>query len=234
MIRWRLSYIVPLAALALAGASIATPASAATSGTWTATGSMSTARFLDTATVLPNGEVLAAGGESGSTALASAELYNPATGKWAPTGSMSSAREGHAATLLPDGDVLVTAGIEANGPFAEFYTPATGTWSAATGGLAACTTASDCRYDSRATLLGDGNVLVAGGLTGTASNPGSTVSAILYNPATNSWTATGSLAAARDDQTATALKNGQVLIAGGGDFVKHALAELASANLYTP
>jgi hypothetical protein len=177
---------------------------------------------------------VAGGSTSSGSAVASAELYNSATGKWAPTGSMSSAREGQAANLLSDGDVLVTAGIEGNGSFAEFYNPATGRWSAATGGLAACTLASDCRFNSSATRLGDGDVLVAGGLTGTASNPGSTISAILYNPAANSWTATGSLTAGRDDQTASLLKNGQVLVAGGGDFVKHALTQLASANLYTP
>jgi hypothetical protein len=149
---------------------------------------------------------------SNGSAVASAELYNPATGKWAPTGSMSSAREGQVASSLSDGNVLVTAGVEGNGPFAEFYNPVTGRWSAASGGLSACTLASDCRVDSSATLLGDGDVLVAGGLTGTAANPGSTVSAILYHPATNSWTTTGSLTTAHYDQTASLLKSGQVLI----------------------
>jgi hypothetical protein len=196
---------------------------------------MTIPREDQTATLLNNGEVLVAGGTTSTgSAVASAELYNPATGKWALTGSLSTARDDHAATLLPDGDVLVTAGTEANGPFAEYYNPATGLWSAAAGGLAACTTVSECRYESSATLLGDGDVLIAGGLAGLNSNPSSTISSILYNPATNSWTTTGALTAARDDQTANLLRNGQVLVAGGGDFVKHALTELASANLYTP
>src|SRR6266513_4018883 len=56
------------------------------SGTWTATGRLGTARTLHTATLLPNGKVLVAGGNNGS-ALASAELYDPATGTWTATGS---------------------------------------------------------------------------------------------------------------------------------------------------
>ena len=90
--------------------------------------------------------------------------YNPATGTWAPTGSMTTPREGHDATLLPDGDVLVTAGVETAGVFSELYNPSTGQWSAAVGGLAACGTATECRFGSTAVLLGTGNVLVTGGL----------------------------------------------------------------------
>jgi hypothetical protein len=147
---------------------------------------------------------------------------------------MSVPRETQDATLLPDGDVLVTAGVESNGPFAELYNPATGQWSPATGGLNACTLVSDCRFGSSATLLGTGNVLVAGGLTGTASNPGSNVGASLYNPATNAWTATGSMSTGRLDQTTNLLTDGQVLLAGGESFTKHAATLLASAELYTP
>jgi hypothetical protein len=49
------------------------------SGTWTATGSLNTARYFHTATLLPNGMVLVAGGTDGVNALASAELYDPAS-----------------------------------------------------------------------------------------------------------------------------------------------------------
>ena len=160
--------------------------------------------------------------------------YNPATGTWAPTGSMTTPREGHDATLLPDGDVLVTAGVETAGVFSELYNPSTGQWSAAVGGLAACGTATECRFGSTAVLLGTGNVLVTGGLAGTNSNPGSTTTAILYTPATNSWTATGSMTTAREGQTADLLADGQVLVAGGETFAKHAGTPLSSAELYTP
>jgi hypothetical protein len=129
----------------------------------------------------------------------------------------------------------VTAGVGGiSGLFAEFYDPATGQWSAATGGLAACSSIRACRFGSSATLLGDGEVLVAGGLVGLNSNPGSSSSAILYNPAANAWTTTGSMSTAREDQTANLLTDGQVLAAGGVNFVQHKFTELASAELYTP
>jgi hypothetical protein len=78
-----------------------------TNGTFTATGSMQT-RALFTATLLPDGEVLAAGGENTQTLrLSSAELYNPSTGTWTSTGSLNYGRYGHTASLLNSGEVLI-------------------------------------------------------------------------------------------------------------------------------
>ena len=55
-------------------------------GTWTATGSLTAARHVHTAALLPNGQVLVAGGLNGSNTLASAELYMPqsSTGSTGP------------------------------------------------------------------------------------------------------------------------------------------------------
>src|SRR5579864_31748 len=52
-----------------------------------------TARGSQTATLLTNGKLLVAGGQtSDRSASAAAELYDPATGTWAATGSMNAAR----------------------------------------------------------------------------------------------------------------------------------------------
>jgi hypothetical protein len=96
------------------------------------------------------------------------------------------------------------------------------------------TSPHQCRRGSSATLLGTGNVLVAGGLVGLEQNPSSTASAMLYHPDTNTWTATGSMLTGRAGQTATLLPDGQILIAGGLHFVNHSSTFLTSAELYTP
>jgi hypothetical protein len=89
--------------------------------TWSATGALGTARGVHTATLLLDGKVLAAGGNYNSlvapttVALASAELYDPATGTWTATGPLNAARSTHTATLLPSGKVLVAAGYYVNG-----------------------------------------------------------------------------------------------------------------------
>src|SRR5438067_851777 len=95
-------------------------------GTWTPTGSLATARYGHTATLLPNGQVLVAGGFNDNIGpLASAELYDPATGLWTATGSMATARFSPTATLLPNGQVLVAGGGNYSGVVAsaELYDP---------------------------------------------------------------------------------------------------------------
>jgi hypothetical protein len=128
-------------------------------GTWTTTGSLSVARRGPTATLLPNGQVLVAGGVFGAY-LASAELYDPATGLWTPTGNIAMGRTLHTATLLPNGQVLVAGGFNhgtAPRP-AELYDPATGTWTITD-------TLDPARWSHTATLLHNGRVLVSGGRT---------------------------------------------------------------------
>ena len=74
---------------------------------------------------------------------------------------------------------------------------------------------TSARCEQTATLLNNGNVLVAGGYNPTTAIAG----AELYVPATGTFTATGSLTSARFFQTATLLNNGNVLVAGGANAV---------------
>jgi hypothetical protein len=74
---------------------------------------------------------------SAGAALATAEVFDPATGVWTPTGPMNYARHGAAAVTLSDGRVLIVGSLgESNGftvsadehayDTAEIYDPATG------------------------------------------------------------------------------------------------------------
>lgn len=226
----------------LAVASLVLPVFSGSPGTWTTTGSLNTARAAHTATLLPNGEVLVAGGQDSSgAALASAELYNPTTGSWTVTGSMATARKSHTATLLANGEVLVVGGFGNSIPqapclaSAELYNPSTGQWKP-TGSMAAT------RFLQGATLLQNGHVLVAGGnicwgYSG-GSSPGT--SAEIYDPSSGTWTATGGMNYARAGAQLTLLQNGEALIAAGSSLSgAQGTAELFSnahwsltANLY--
>ncbi len=167
-----------------------------------------------------------AGGFGISGPLSSAEFYDPATGSWSSTGSLGTKRYLHTATLLPSGKVLVAAGDNADGSSssAEFYDPATGSWSS-TGSL------GKARYWHTATLLPSGKVLVAGGFYDSVSDGRTLSSAELFDPASGTWAATGSMSTARELHTATLLPSGKVLVAGGRNDVAFSLS---SAELYDP
>src|SRR5262245_2202619 len=109
--------------------------------TFAATAHLTLRRVWHTLTRLPDGKVLATGGETDNCrtnkfcyfagSLASAELYDPSTATFIATGSMASARETHTATLVPDGRVLIAGGAVYGGigsfggsvGSAEIYTP---------------------------------------------------------------------------------------------------------------
>ena len=111
-----------------------------------------------TATLLPNGEVLLAGGVGNFNFFSAAELYDPSTDTFTATAKMTTARDGHTATLLPDGTVLVAGGqFYSNLISAELYNPSTGTF-------AATANMTMARAEHRATLLPDGRVLLSGGV----------------------------------------------------------------------
>ena len=66
----------------------------------------------------------------------------------------------------------------------------------------------EARQYHTATLLADGRVLVAG-------DNSVTIDAEVYDPATDSWTATGPMIQPRQGHFATLLQDGRVLVAGG-------------------
>ncbi len=136
----------------------------------------------------------------------------------------------HTATILPNGTVLVAGGSSSNSgsdilATAELYDPATGTFSS-TGSM------GTTRIYHTATLLPNGKVLVAGGHGAVGGSDIYRATAELYDPATGTFSPTGSMGTARYHHTATLLPNGKVLVASGYDGVSGVFR--ATAELYDP
>jgi WD40 repeat protein len=189
---------------------------------FTATAPMTTARQAATSALLPNGQVLVAGGGT-----ASAELYDPTTGKFSPTGSMSHSRCGALSVALQDGRVLVVGGgcdEYDNDNSSEVYDPATGQFRS-TGSL------STVWSPSSAIRLKDGRVLVAGGVDWETTERVSFAN--IYEPGTGQFSATGPLPTPQDGAAAL-LPDGRVLIAGGCGNGFDGPLTTSSAELYDP
>jgi hypothetical protein len=148
-----------------------------------------------------------------------------AGGVWQMDGTCGSSHEEDAtATLLPSGNILIAGGQDENGPqWASWVcNPLTGVF---VGGHLM----HSPHFGHTATLLATGKVLVVGGIA-TGSMP--TAIAELYDPATDSWTNTGSLHKARTSHAATLLENtGKVMVTGGFDANGNLLS---SVEIYDP
>ena len=171
------------------------------------TGAMNTGRTEHTASILPNGNVLIAGGltlmpNGPLIPVATAEIYNPSSGTFSATGSMTMLRNMHVAATLQNGQVLVAGG---NTQTAELFNPVTGTWKS-TGSM------STARTGAQAVTLKDGRVLVIGNnIIGTAAS-----TCEIYNPATGTFTLSGNLPEQRFGASAVLLSDGRVMLSGGG------------------
>ena len=188
---------------------------------WGPAQSLGLARSGHSATLLPSGEVLVVGGTiapSGALGTtATVELYDPVAGRWRSGPSLNQARSGQTATLLATGQVLVVGGETLDSTTgqarlvgsAELYDPASNTWTVTAPPARA-------RVEHLATLLSDGRVLIAAGETEGANGQREiSATAELFDVSTGGWSATGDLALARADATATLLMSGQVLVSGG-------------------
>ncbi len=232
----------------------------------TVNNTMSDRRMFHTATLLLSGKVLVAGGAtnlSGDTTN-SADVYDPASNSFTPVNSpMDHQRAAHTATLFINGPlagkVLITGGVGGSSFFfkdssAELYDPTSQQF------VLLSSFMNEPRSLHTATLLDDGDVLLAGGFNGTVAISGGMLSgasglisnsAETFDPNTGDFTCVGgfntetlrcnqSMTVARAGHTATLLAAGpaahRVLIAGGigaADPAAHGTV-LRSAELFNP
>jgi hypothetical protein len=171
-----------------------------------------------TLVTLTSGSVLAAGGigPNATPVLTSAETYDPVTRKFGPVGSLGTARVYFGETKLMDGRVLLAGGInegQAALATAEIYNPATKTFAPTKVPMTVA------RVFPALVTLSDGRVLVVGGMNdiqsyslGSVAYFGALASSEIYDPATDTFTATaGSLSEGRAFPHVTALAGGAAL-----------------------
>ena len=188
-------------------------------GTWTTAAAMTTPRFEHTATMLEDGRVLITAGlgpgPEGARPLASTELFDPAAGTFVRSTDLSEARSNHAAVQLPDKTVLVTGGLgraasggEAGLASAEVYDARRGSWTKVA-------SLAQARTGATATVLAEGQVLVAGGEAVDQGSRRSLTTAEVYDPAGGTWRAAGDMRCPRSEHAAALLTDGSVLVAAG-------------------
>ncbi|MHC4378809.1 MAG: Kelch repeat-containing protein [Planctomycetota bacterium] len=206
-------------------------------GSWSPAASMFFGRVGHTATLLDDGRVLVTGGlatyenamvdpgPAYASAQAHAELYYPNGNFWVSAANlMVSPRSGHTATLLDDGRVLLFGGI--NGViFSAFGSPLPGNTNTADVFDPASDAFSDAgsvpvaRSFHAASKLGDGRVLVTGGLVTQTTFLGSIFAVAdcdLYDPQAGTWSAASALPVPLAYHTQSARNSrGDALIVGG-------------------
>ena len=184
-------------------------------GTFTATVSMTTAYAMG-AVLLPDGKVLIGGYDITQT-TASVEVYDPLTGGFNTAGKPVTLTAVYSATLLNDGRVLLTGRV-GNPPSlmygAELYDPIPGTFSPI------------ANWPGQDTwvpvVLASGRVLLV--------TDESTSNSEIYDPATGTFSLTGSLGYFDGVPHETLLLNGRVSFTGGNDIG----GNVSRTELYDP
>jgi hypothetical protein len=181
---------------------------------------------------LADGRTMAIGGWTGVAALATVEIYTPATGAWTLTGPLQHARYGAAVVALPDGDVIVAGGSNGSTYLSsvERYNHLTMSWSQ-------IATLGTPRENAAAALMADGSVWVAGG-RGAVDNTSPATTALsgyrdvvdrISLPA-NTVSVAGSLSQPRAGAAAYRLTDGRLVIFGG----ENVNGALSATDVYTP
>jgi hypothetical protein len=227
-------------------------------GAFTISGSENEVSELSSSILLPDGNVLVSNGGGGSAEPKITEVYDVVSGTFHLVTDITPFHVLGTSTLLPDGRVLI-AGDGIYGPNGE---PAGGAFSydvlfgapvgngsssdlfaSANSSFTSGPTMTTPRAGQSASLLANGQVLLAGGagVSGPPDDLGSggkpLASAELYDPVQHKFIATGSMVSSRMGAPSVALYNGKILIAGGyGDRSPFTGARQAGAEaeLYTP
>lgn len=189
-------------------------------GIWTdgsPNANLASSHVLGAGTLLANGSVIVAGGLGmlRTSAITTAELYNPGTKTWSITGPLGMARWSLDAISLDNGKTLFAGGSNAFRPdaalaTAELYDPEKGIFSPTGNDL------SVARQSSGISRLNDGRILISGGNAAGYNLNGTGVPAVdIYDPDTNTFSSSAPLNSGRSLHAQVTLRDGRVLVVGG-------------------
>lgn len=197
---------------ALLVATAAGPVDAVTTppAVWTSVAPLLTPHTGMDASRLTDGRVLVVGDGDG---LLDTEIYDPASDTWTKSGDLGQTRFYFRGIFtLRNGKVLIAGGEDNCGcsayATAELFDPATGTWSYTNPMHAG-------RRHPVTVQLADGRMLYATGASDGCCGPRN-LSSEIYDPSTGTWSLTGNVNIGRDGATGVLLRDGRVLMTGGG------------------
>ncbi|MDP6963035.1 MAG: kelch repeat-containing protein, partial [Planctomycetota bacterium] len=219
-------------------------------GTWTLTAPMNKHRGGSNAVVLADGRVLVAGGSEGNsnnnlgdvsdllgTALKTSEIYDPSTDTWIWGPNMPEPKAGAMSAVLPNGNWMVAGGIThitlfglAIPDFSDnisIYNPANNSFSG--GG-----TMKEKRALGAMTVMGNGQVFIAGGGGGDILNIGPISDTEIYNPGNNSTTRKANLTNESAFGVAVTLPNGTAMVVGGANGTLDDPLPISNCWVYNP
>ncbi|MCL5027816.1 MAG: T9SS type A sorting domain-containing protein [Bacteroidetes bacterium] len=193
-------------------------------GWWQQVDSLNEARYNHSSILLANGNVLVVGGAVEGNAK-SCEIYHVDTGHWTEAAQTHLYFGVLRLVLLNSNRVLAVGSTRTK--FCEIYNPGQDSW-AVTDSLK---TARTLRLHQAVKLL-DGRVIVIGGDTfGYLGSKDSTLkSCEIYDEIIGKWSLADSMKTRRSSHSATLLKDGRVLVAGGGISPN----SLSSCEIYDP
>jgi hypothetical protein len=177
--------------------------------------------------VLGSGKVLAANGYNGTTAVSTAEIYDPTATTWSSTGgSFNTSYDGQYVVLSSSASatkVMRVGGKTSVGgadTSCEIFDSSAGTWST-TGSL------STGRYDAAAVTLNSGDAITFAGYNGTSYQ----TSTEKYSTSGGTWSSDASMSTGRSKLQGVIIgSSGKVYAIGGTDGTN----ALSTTEKYTP
>ena len=169
------------------------------------------------------------GALKGRNVTGNCQLYNPTDGSWTQLSSLITPRAYHTATLLSNGNIFIAGGFDETGAplnSTEIFDTTALTFSPGP-------TMATHRAHHTATLLGSGNVLIVGGSFSTIIGTASLSTCTRYNPTSNTFISTASLAAARYGHQSVSTGSDTVVSMGGVSIIANPAVPIATVESYS-